>query len=104
MYPVPLHARQMIGEWAEALARRFGVTVDEVTGPSTRWLSFPAGSLRVELVDGSVVEFQCAFFLVSEEKKAIAVFTEHCGHHAFPYHDAKVFAGGVRVYEQSERR
>ena len=34
------------------------------------------------------------FALVSEELKAIAVFTEHCGHHVYPYHEAKAIRRG----------
>lgn len=49
-------------------------------------------------MDGSLVEFKYAFALVSEERKAIAVFTEHCGHHVYPYHEAKVYEAGRLVY------
>ena len=100
MYPVPRHAKLVISEWAEELAVRFGCTEEVVRGQSTRWLSFPNERVRVELTDGSHVEFECAFFLVSEAQKAIALFTEHCGHHVFPYHEAKAFINGVSVYDQ----
>jgi hypothetical protein len=32
---------------------------------------------------------------------SIALFTEHCGHHVFPYHEARVFSNGVLAYEKS---
>ncbi|WP_186411810.1 hypothetical protein [Candidatus Propionivibrio aalborgensis] len=51
-------------------------------------------------MDDSQVEFKYAFFIVSETRKAIAVFTEHCGHHVFPYHEARVFREGLLSYEQ----
>jgi hypothetical protein len=52
-------------------------------------------------MDGSVAEFNFALFVVSEAKKSIAVFSEHCGHHVFPFHEASVFCNGVLAYAQS---
>jgi uncharacterized OB-fold protein len=52
-------------------------------------------------MDGSVVQFANAIHIVSEAKRAIAVFTEHCGHHVFPYHEAKVHCNGELVYEHA---
>jgi hypothetical protein len=43
-------------------------------------------------MDGSSVEFKYAFALHWPEKRAIAVFTEHCGHHVFPDAEASVEA------------
>lgn len=51
-------------------------------------------------MDRSVVQFHYAFFIVSESKRAIAVFTEHCGNHIFPYHASKIYRDGELVYEQ----
>jgi hypothetical protein len=51
-------------------------------------------------MDGSFAEFRYAFALVSEHRRAIAVFTEHCGHHLFPYHEARVVMDGKVTYEQ----
>jgi len=65
-------------------------------------MSYPIETVRVELMDGSLVEFKYAFALISEELKAIAVFTEHCGHHVLPFHEAKVFQAGRLIYAQSE--
>jgi len=100
MYLVPRLAQSIIVEWAEELALRFGCSVEVMREQSTRWLSFPHGTLRVELMDGSCVEFRYAFHLVNEAQRAIAVFTEHCGHHVFPNHEARVFRNGALVYEQ----
>jgi hypothetical protein len=88
----------MVLEWAEELAARFGVTVEAFTANPTRLLDFPAETVRVDLMDGSRVEFRWAFAIVSESRRAIAVFTEHCGHHVFPSHEAKVFRDGVLAY------
>ena len=100
MYPVPRLANQIISEWAEELASYFGGSVEAFRKEPTGLLSFPHKTVRVELMDGSSVEFKYAFFLVSETKNAIAVFTEHCGHHVFPFHESKVFFDGTLSYEQ----
>jgi hypothetical protein len=100
MYTVPKHALQIINEWAAELSSRFDCSVDAINEQSKQLLSFPIETVRIELMDDSVVEFKYAFYLVNEEQKAIAVFTEHCGHHIFPYHDAKVFCDGNLMYAQ----
>ena len=84
IYPVNRISEDMEREWAGELARRFDQeVVDFLAAPST-FMRYPIESVRVELMDGSHVEFKYAFALVSEERKAIAVFTEHCGHHVYP--------------------
>ena len=73
----------------------------DVLAKARPWFEFPHGTLRVELMDGSTVQFKYAVFVVGEAKRAIAVFTEHCGNHIFPYHKAKVFRDDLLVYEQA---
>lgn len=101
MYPVPSLARQIESEWAPELAMHFGRELEEVMQKSRPWFVFPAGQLRVELMDGSFVQFAWAFHIVCDAKRAVAVFTEHCGHHVFPYHEARVFRDGVLAYAQA---
>ena len=101
MYPVPAHAQQIEREWAPELAAYFGKSETDVLAKVRPWFEFPYGNLRVELMDGSTVQFKYAVFVVGEAKRAIAVFTEHCGNHIFPYHEAKVFRDDLLVYEQA---
>ncbi len=101
MYPVPSLARQIESEWASELAEHFGRRTDEVLQEVRPWFEFPSGQLRIELMDDSAVQFFWAFHIVSEGKRAIAVFTEHCGHHVFPYHEAKIYRDGTLLYEQA---
>lgn len=61
----------------------------------------PRDTVHVVLMDGSAVTFRYAFFLVSGEKRAIAVFTEHCGNHVFPWHEATVSVDGRVAFSQS---
>jgi hypothetical protein len=90
-YPVPKIAREIEADWADLIAAHFHVTVPDVLSASRPWFEFPQGVLAIELMDGSRVEFKFAFYLIDEAKRAIAVFTEHCGHHVFPYHESRVF-------------
>jgi hypothetical protein len=101
MFPVPRLAEHLEQEWAPQLAEHFGCSVDQFRANPTRIMEYPSGTLRVELMDGSFVEFQHAFHILSAEKKTIAVFTEHCGHHLYPSHDARVIRDG-RVLHASE--
>ena len=101
MYPVPALAQQIEREWAAELAAYFEKTSEDVLSQVRPWFEFPHGTLRVALMDGSVVQFAYAIHIVSEAKRAIAVFTEHCGNHVFPYHEAKVHRDGKLVYEQA---
>lgn len=101
MYPVPRLAGQFIDDWAGPLAERFGCSAEALREHPGEWLTFPRDTVRIELMDGSSAEFRYAFFLVCETGKCIAVFTEHCGYHLFPYHEARVFRNGDVAYVQA---
>lgn len=98
-FPVPRHAHSVVLEWADELAPQLGCDPTELR-QSPESINFPADTVRIELMDQSVVEFRRALFVVSDSKRALAVFTEHCGHHVLPYHEAKVFVSGVLRYSQ----
>lgn len=100
MFPIPSLARQLETEWAPELAAHLGCNEADFRSAPGKYLAFPSQGLRVELMDGSFAELRWAFALVSEERKAVAVFTEHCGHHLFPYHEARVIVDGQVTYAQ----
>ncbi|OYU45574.1 MAG: hypothetical protein CFE44_06810 [Burkholderiales bacterium PBB4] len=100
MFPVPALAQQIEREWASEIASFDVRPPEKVTTDARPWLRFPAGVLRIELMDGSEIRFSYAFYVVSEVRRTIAVFTEHCGHHLYPYHEAKIYRDDVLVYEQ----
>lgn len=100
-FPVPRLARQIEQEWSSLLATRFGCTAEEFNVQPEKFMSYPNGTLRVELMDGSEVHLKYAFALISEKWKAIAVFSEHCGHHVFPYHEAKVYHDEQLLFQQA---
>jgi hypothetical protein len=99
-FPVPSLATQIEADWAAELAAHFERNADEVLARVRPWFGFPPGRLRVELMDGSAVEFSHAFHIVNETRRTIAVFTEHCGHHLYPNHEARICRDGELVYEQ----
>ncbi|EJE53185.1 hypothetical protein PMI14_02084 [Acidovorax sp. CF316] len=99
-FPVPRNAQATVIEWAPELAAQIGKSADDLHR-NTESIPFPHDTVRVELMDQSVVEFRNALFVVSEAKRAIAIFTEHCEHHVLPYHEAKVFVCGELRYSQA---
>jgi len=89
-FPVVQAAQAAEEEWAPKLAERAGVSPEVFRSAPIRHMHFPPEAVHVELMDGSVVQFKHAFALHWSEKRAIAVFTEHCGHHVFPDAEASV--------------
>jgi hypothetical protein len=100
MFPIHQICDQVLNEWLPELAAHTGRSEQALRESGLSALDFEPGALRIELMDRSFVEFQYAFHVLSERHKAIAVFTEHCGYHAFPYHEAKVFRDGQLLYAQ----
>ena len=86
-------------EWAPLLAERFHVEVGEFVKQPGRYIEHNNETCMVELMDGSTAEFRWAFAIISETERAVAIFTEHCGYHVFPLHEAKIFQDGVLIYE-----
>jgi hypothetical protein len=44
-------------------------------------------TVRIRFEDDSQVEFKHAFVIEAPELREVAVFTEHCGYHLFPWYD-----------------
>jgi hypothetical protein len=90
-YPVAQRVQALILDWAEELSGALGRPVEEIRQSGLSSFDFPAGSqLHVRLMDGSTMQFRYAFHLVRKSDHALAIFTEHCGYHVFPLHDAEV--------------
>lgn len=55
--------------------------------------------LKIEFADNSNAFFYYAFYLIAEDLKEVAIFTEHCGYHIFPFIDSKIelfdFSGNI---------
>jgi hypothetical protein len=101
LFPVVAAAQSTVESWAAKLAERAGVSEQLLLSAPTKFIVFPLERVRVKLMDGSSVEFKYAFALCWPEKRAIAVFTEHCGHHVYPDAEAsvEVFALGAEPSE-----
>ena len=89
-FPVVAAARAIEESWAAKLAERAGVSEQVFRSAPTKLMSYPLERVCVSLMDGSSVEFKYAFALRWPEKRVIAVFTEHCGHHMFPDAEASL--------------
>ena len=78
--------RYIVSEWVEELSAKLGRSKEDLL---TRGLSAGDFNLREELAitlhDGSTAHFRYAFFIANKARRSIAVFTEHCGYHVFPY-------------------
>jgi hypothetical protein len=91
MYPVPRMANEVLKEWTSEVASSLGRSAEEVRSSGLGAGDFPLDhDVRVTLMDGSFVQFKHAFAVHSEKRRAIAVFTEHCGYHVFPDHEAVI--------------
>ena len=99
-YAIPEISKFIKDQWADEIAELLGVTPDSIRSSEIDLFSTPLSSVRVELMDGSFVEFASACSIVSGTKRAIAVLTEHCGYHIFPIHEAKIYHDGKLTYQQ----
>ena len=91
MYPVPRMADEVLEEWASDVAAVVGRSVEQIRESGLSAGDFPLDhDLRITLMDGSFVHFKYAIAVPNQRKRAIAVFTEHCGYHVFPDHEAVI--------------
>ncbi len=57
------------------------------------------GSVKIRFEDGSMMLFEHAFYAVDQERKELAVFTEHCGYYVVPL--SKELEYSYNVWAQS---
>ena len=83
--------KRYISEWAAELSEKLGRSAQELEARGLNASDFPlSGRVKITFPDGSQVDFNHAFYIISKSKSAIGVFTEHCGYHAFPLSDAEI--------------
>jgi hypothetical protein len=87
-------------QWADEIAELLETTPENIRSGEMDLYAAPLGTVRVELMDDSFVEFRNACCIVNGGKRAITVLTEHCGYHVFPIHEAKIYREGKLVYQQ----
>jgi hypothetical protein len=100
-FAAPSFATLVLNDWAPELAKALNCSEAAVLSGQTFIATVPLGTVKINLMDDSNVKFRHALFLVNEERRAIAVFTEHCGNHVFPFHESKVYVDGQLRYEQN---
>ncbi len=82
---------EIIRIFAPELARLTGRPEDDLVKNGLSLRDFQSnGEVELQFADQSHAKFNFAFFIASREKNAVAVFTEHCGYHVFPYVDTTV--------------
>ena len=99
-YAIPAMGAFTSNQWADEIAELLKTTPEKIRNGEIDFFAAPLATVRVELMDDSFVEFRSACSIVSGEKRAIAVLTEHCGYHVFPIHEAKIYHDGKLVYRQ----
>jgi hypothetical protein len=89
----------IIREWADDLAPVVGRSAAEIREKGLLVEDFPHQELEIQFVDESSARFKFAFFVESQAKKAVAVFTEHCGYFVLPIAGLKIRGGRNGPYE-----
>ena len=77
-------------KWLQYLPAHWQENVQEYIGrPGSKYDELSATDfvldLRITFEDGSSAFFNYAFYLPDTEAQEIAVFTEHCGYHIYPF-------------------
>ena len=77
---------EVVRDWSQELAEHLGRPAEQIRWGGLSAFDFRAGKF-VEIVfsDGSQINFKYAFAIISEQRKAVAVFTEHCGYYVFAF-------------------
>lgn len=74
----------VVAIWANELSERLGRSILEDSKPDWRDIvAHCTGTVHIRYDDGSRMKFRHAFALVSQPRKKVAVFTEHCGFFEF---------------------
>ena len=89
----------IIREWADDLAPAVGRSAAQIRKNGLVVDDFPHEQLEIEFDDGSTARFKFAFFVESQVKKAVAVFTEHCGYFVLPIAGLKIRGERSGYYE-----
>ncbi|MEQ1763392.1 MAG: hypothetical protein ABL984_09640 [Pyrinomonadaceae bacterium] len=77
-------------KWLQYLPAHWQKNVAEyLTRPEAQYDQISAADfindLQIRFEDDSNAFFSYAFYLADDEAKEVAVFTEHCGYHVFPF-------------------
>ena len=86
-------------KWSFELSEKLGRSEDEIKEKGLTAHDFsPSKSVEIFYSRTSLVKFDFAFLVMSIEKKAVAVFTEHYGYHEFSLYGAVVKETDSKTY------
>ena len=85
----------IVQDWAEELASVLGRSPSEIREKGLHAGDFPHQLLEIEFDDESTARFRWAFYVESRSKKAVGVFTEHCGYFVLPIAGVKIVRGDL---------
>jgi hypothetical protein len=80
----------IIEEWADELAGKLGRPASDIRAEGLSPRDFSNQQVEIEFEDSSYALFHWAFYIESTAKRAIAVFTEHCGYYVIPIAGASI--------------
>ncbi len=75
---LPDHWKQWVESYTEGRKHPGHLSASDFPSDRSVHLVFP---------DGSTCLFRYAFYVADDERRELAVFTEHCGYHVFPIGD-----------------
>ncbi len=83
--------KDIIENWAEDLSKKLGRPAADIKEKGLSAYDFsPSSHVEVTFLDKSFCKFKFAFCVINEEKRLVAVFTEHCGYHVYSTYGAIV--------------
>jgi hypothetical protein len=82
---------RIAAEWADLLAHKLKRSAAEIREQGLNVHDFDFYErVLVNFYDGSTASLRDAFYVVDEEKKLLAIFTEHCGYFIFSAEEIQV--------------
>jgi len=94
-----LKNRKIVDLWTDALAERLGRSAADIREHGLSAYDFPADEvIEVRFAYGDSMKFRFAFFIVDEERRMVAVFTEHSGYFEFSSGSLKLISTKKTVY------
>jgi hypothetical protein len=73
---------ELVQKWAPELSQRLNRSVEEIRERGLFAYDFSGGRVTIEYMD-AFMRFRAAFLLVNEDRKEMAVFSEHSGYYEF---------------------
>lgn len=85
------YREQLIFDWVNELSAKLEHSPEEILKRGLGAGDFKINSeVKLKFPDGSTASFLHAFFVASEQRQTVAVFTEHCGYFEFSSYDLEI--------------